>query len=70
MSEGFALVASSAQYNVTGVMTFVINQDGIAREKDLGSGRRGGSTHDCVQSRCLLAPGPVNVGRHTAQGRL
>ena len=38
MSGGFALVAWPAQYNVTGVMTFVVNQDGIVREKDLGSG--------------------------------
>jgi hypothetical protein len=36
MSGGFALVAWPAQYDVTGVMTFVVNQDGIVREKDLG----------------------------------
>ncbi len=36
MSGGFALVAWPAQYDVTGVMTFLINQDGIVREKDLG----------------------------------
>jgi hypothetical protein len=36
MSGGFALVAWPAQYDVTGVMTFVVNQDGVAREKDLG----------------------------------
>jgi Protein of unknown function (DUF2950) len=36
MSAGFALVAWPAQYNVTGVMTFVVNQDGIVHEKDLG----------------------------------
>ena len=38
MSGGFALVAWPAQYDVTGVMTFVINQDGIVHEKDLGPG--------------------------------
>ena len=38
MSGGFALVAWPAQYNVTGVMTFVVNQDGIVYEKDLGPG--------------------------------
>jgi hypothetical protein len=38
MSRGFALVAWPAQYDVTGVMTFVVNQDGIIREKDLGPG--------------------------------
>jgi Protein of unknown function (DUF2950) len=36
MSGGFALVAWPAQYDVTGIMTFVINRDGIVHEKDLG----------------------------------
>jgi hypothetical protein len=33
---GFGLVAWPAQYDATGVMTFLINQDGVVREKDLG----------------------------------
>ena len=37
LSGGFALVAWPAQYDVTGVMTFIVNQDGVVREKDLGS---------------------------------
>jgi hypothetical protein len=37
MSGGFALVAWPAEYDVTGIMTFVVNQDGIVREKDLGA---------------------------------
>ena len=37
MSGGFALVAWPAQYDVTGVMTFVVNHDGIVHEKDLGA---------------------------------
>src|SRR5688572_19157724 len=36
MAYGFALVAWPAQYDNTGVMTFIVNQDGIVREKDLG----------------------------------
>ena len=36
MSGGFALVAWPAQYDVTGVMTFIVNQDGVVYEKDLG----------------------------------
>ena len=36
MSGGFALIAWPAQYDVTGVMTFIVNQDGVVREKDLG----------------------------------
>jgi Protein of unknown function (DUF2950) len=38
LSGGFALVAWPAQYDVTGIMTFIVNQDGIIREKDLGPG--------------------------------
>lgn len=37
MSGGFALVAWPAQYDATGVMTFIVNQDGIVRERDLGA---------------------------------
>jgi hypothetical protein len=36
MSGGFALIAWPAQYDVTGVMSFIVNQDGVVREKDLG----------------------------------
>ena len=37
MSGGFALVAWPAQYDATGVMTFIVNQDGTVREQDLGA---------------------------------
>jgi hypothetical protein len=36
MSGGFALVAWPARYDGTGVMTFIVNHDGIVYEKDLG----------------------------------
>jgi hypothetical protein len=36
MSGGFALVAWPAQYDATGVMTFIVNQDGLVWERDLG----------------------------------
>ena len=36
MSGGFALIAWPAQYDTTGVMTFIVNQDGVIREKDIG----------------------------------
>jgi hypothetical protein len=38
MSGGFALVAWPAQYDVTGVMSFIVGEDGIVRQKDLGPG--------------------------------
>jgi hypothetical protein len=37
MTEGFAFVAYPAEYRSSGVMTFVVNQDGVVYEKDLGS---------------------------------
>ena len=36
MIGGFALVAAPAQYRVTGVKTFIVSQDGVVYEKDLG----------------------------------
>jgi hypothetical protein len=33
---GFALVAWPAEYNVSGVMTFIVNQNGTVYQKDLG----------------------------------
>jgi hypothetical protein len=36
MIGGFALVAAPAVYNVTGVRTFIVSQDGVVYEKDLG----------------------------------
>ena len=44
LSRGFALVAWPAQYDVTGVMTFVVNQDGVVRERDLGPAADGAGT--------------------------
>ena len=36
MTEGFAFVAYPAEYRSSGVMTFVVNQDGSVFQKDLG----------------------------------
>ena len=36
MTGGFALVAFPAKYRASGVRTFIVNQDGIVYEKDLG----------------------------------
>jgi hypothetical protein len=36
MTSGYALIAWPAQYDVSGVMTFIVNQDGIVWQKDLG----------------------------------
>lgn len=36
MTDGFALVAWPARYGDSGVMTFVVNHDGVVYQKDLG----------------------------------
>lgn len=36
MTEGFAFVAYPAEYRSSGVMTFIVNQDGTVLQKDLG----------------------------------
>jgi len=36
MIGGFALVAAPAEYNVTGVRSFIVSHDGVVYEKDLG----------------------------------
>jgi hypothetical protein len=36
LTRGFALVAYPAEYGNSGVMTFIINQDGLLLQKDLG----------------------------------
>jgi Protein of unknown function (DUF2950) len=37
MVKGFALIAFPARYSVSGIMTFMVNQDGVVYQKDLGS---------------------------------
>jgi hypothetical protein len=37
-ANGFALVAWPAQYDSTGVMTFLVSEEGVVRQKDLGPG--------------------------------
>ena len=36
MTEGFAFVAHPAEYKSSGVMTFIVNEDGVVYQKDLG----------------------------------
>jgi hypothetical protein len=51
MVAGFALVAFPARYNVSGIMTFMVNQDGVVYQKDLGS-----KTVQIGQSMTLFDP--------------
>ena len=36
LTEGFAVIAWPADYEVSGVMTFIVNQDGVVYQQDLG----------------------------------
>ena len=36
MTEGFAFVAYPAEYRSSGVMTFIVSEDGVVYQKDLG----------------------------------
>ena len=53
MIGGFALVAFPAQYGVSGVMTFIVNQDGVVYQKNLGP-----DTERIVRQMKEYDPGP------------
>jgi hypothetical protein len=36
MTGGFAVVAYPTEYRNSGIMTFIVNQDGVVHQKDLG----------------------------------
>jgi hypothetical protein len=61
MTEGYALVAWPAKYGETGVMTFIVNQDGVVYQKNLGPNTdalaRALSTYDPDASWTKAAPG-------------
>jgi hypothetical protein len=54
MIGGFALVAVPAQYRVTGVQTFIVSNDGIVYQKDLGP-----DSLKIVQDMELYNPNPT-----------
>jgi hypothetical protein len=51
MIGGFALVAYPAKYRSSGVMTFIVNQDGVVYQKDLGR-----NTEKTAQAMKLFNP--------------
>ena len=44
MIGGFALVAYPAQYGTSGIMTFIVSQDGVVYQKDLGRNTASGAS--------------------------
>jgi len=59
MSDGFAFVAFPAEYRSSGVMTFIVNQDGVVYQKDLGK-----KTDVLAKAMKEFDPGP---GWHKAE---
>jgi len=53
MIGGFGVVAWPDQYGNSGIMTFIVNQDGVVYQKDLGP-----QTADLVKSMSAFDPGP------------
>jgi hypothetical protein len=53
MAAGFAFIAYPAEYGNSGVMTFIINQDGVLLQKDLGK-----STKETANAMDAFDPDP------------
>jgi hypothetical protein len=51
MIGGFALVAYPAEYGASGIMTFIVNHEGVVYQKDLGE-----DTEEIVQAMTLFNP--------------
>ncbi len=58
MTGGFAFVAFPAAYRSSGVMTFVVGEDGVVHEKDLGR-------NTTVLARAMKAYDPDSSWRHS-----
>jgi hypothetical protein len=50
---GFAVVAWPADYGNSGIMTFIVNQDGVVYQRDLGE-----NTHRTAEAMTSFDPGP------------
>ena len=64
MSAGFALIAWPAQYGKSGIMSFMVNHDGVVFQKNLGPGGNAVARGDAaLRSRRQLAGGGAGL-RH------
>jgi hypothetical protein len=62
MTEGYALIAWPAKYGETGIMTFIVNRDGIVHQKDLGA-------HTAAAARATTAYNPDARWSRVAAGQ-
>ena len=58
MTEGYALIAWPAKYDDTGVMTFIVDRDGIVYQKDLGPGTKRRLERSPPTTPTRAGPGP------------
>ena len=69
MTEGFAFVAYPAEYRSSGVMTFIVNEDGVVYQKDLGkTDRCSRQSHEGIQPQFQLAKGSRSSKMESAAG--
>jgi hypothetical protein len=61
MVAGFALVAWPAEYDVSGVMTFIVNQNSTVYQKDLGVKSRDYESNDLLQPGSDLEEGLLKI---------
>jgi len=61
MLGGFALIAYPARYRASGIMSFIVNQDGVVYEKDLGKNSVDCRRDDNFQSRLKLERASLEV---------
>jgi hypothetical protein len=67
LTQGFALVAWPAEYGVSGIMTFVVNQDGAVYQKDLGEDTESQAAAISAVDRQLLEGRAVVADRTSPQ---
>jgi hypothetical protein len=58
MIGGFALVAAPAEYDVTGVRSFIVSHDGVVYEKDLGPKTLDEREDGTLESGQIVDPSP------------
>ena len=61
MTGGFALIAYPARYCSSGVKSFIVNQDGMVYQKDLGQNSRDAAHALKARSRSELGPGALGI---------
>jgi len=73
LTRGFALIAWPASYEKSGVMTFLVNQNGVVFQKDLGSktAKLASSMKgfDRAMAGSLWSSSPAREGEHAPPAR-